>query len=143
MGSMGGPNRSAHGSYQTHSSESNATVTGRMGDSSRTSSSERARGVRHLSYNEMMERKNKGLCFRCGERYSPTHQCAAKSLRVIILADDELQGGETEDGQEVFTLEAEPEKDMAGLECRLMGLMGISSKMLGNCRTMQVEAEVN
>jgi len=34
------------------------------------------RGTHHLPYSELMDRKAKGLCFRCGEWFHPLHQCA-------------------------------------------------------------------
>lgn len=74
------------------------------------SSGERNRGVKHLPYTELMDRKTKGLCFRCGERYTPLHQCA-EVLRLIILGDDEVlnQGGkviamELQEGEEGTTV---------------------------------------
>lgn len=48
--------------------------TARAGELGRFANSEKARGVKHLSYSELMERKNIGLCFRCGERYHPMHK---------------------------------------------------------------------
>lgn len=47
------------------------------GGGDRTSNMVQSKGVRHLSYQELMEMKSKGLCFRCGEKYHPLHQCAA------------------------------------------------------------------
>lgn len=35
----------------------------------------RDRGVRHLSYEEITERRQKGLCFKCGGASHPCHQC--------------------------------------------------------------------
>lgn len=40
-----------------------------------------------------MERKSKGLCFRCGEKYHPMHQCMSRTLRVLVLGDDEVEEG--------------------------------------------------
>lgn len=44
---------------------------------------------RSYFYQEFLKRKEKGLCFRCGQNYSPMHKCPSKSLRVTILAEDE------------------------------------------------------
>jgi hypothetical protein len=52
-------------------------------------SEHRDRGFTHLSYNELMERKKLGLCFKCKGPYSKTHQCPEKHLRVLIMDDDE------------------------------------------------------
>ena len=40
----------------------------------------RDREFTHLSYNELMDRKKKGLCFKCKGPFGPTHQCPDKHL---------------------------------------------------------------
>lgn len=46
------------------------------------------RGVKHLSYSELLKRKEEGRCFRCGEAYNPLHRCLEGSLRIMLLEDD-------------------------------------------------------
>ncbi|MCI26897.1 hypothetical protein A2U01_0048095, partial [Trifolium medium] len=46
--------------------------------SDRRRSGPRDRGFTHLSYNELLERKQKGLCFKCGGPFHPMHQCPDK-----------------------------------------------------------------
>ncbi|KAD6454987.1 hypothetical protein E3N88_09693 [Mikania micrantha] len=48
------------------------------------------RGVRSLSRTEWGERRKKGLCYKCGQPFSPTHKCPEGQLRVLLLGDDEL-----------------------------------------------------
>ncbi|MCI43979.1 hypothetical protein A2U01_0065218, partial [Trifolium medium] len=46
---------------------------------SRASSDRRnTRGICHLPASEVNERRAKGFCFRCNERWDPLHQCASK-----------------------------------------------------------------
>ncbi|KAJ0680888.1 hypothetical protein HanPI659440_Chr16g0629461 [Helianthus annuus] len=47
------------------------------------------RGIRSISRAEWEDRKKKGLCFKCGQVYSPSHKCSAGSLLVLLLGDDE------------------------------------------------------
>ncbi|GAU31427.1 hypothetical protein TSUD_221980 [Trifolium subterraneum] len=47
----------------------------------------RDQGFTHFSYQELMERKQKGLCFKCGGAFHPMHQCPDKQLRVLIMED--------------------------------------------------------
>ncbi|MCI09995.1 RNA-directed DNA polymerase (Reverse transcriptase), partial [Trifolium medium] len=54
----------------------------------------RDRGFTHLSYNELLERKQKGLCFKCGGPFHPMHQCPDKQLRVLVMEDEEGEEGE-------------------------------------------------
>ena len=42
------------------------------------------RGTRNLSYQELMERRAKGLCFECGQNYSSMHQCLEKDLKLLV-----------------------------------------------------------
>ncbi|XP_035835907.1 uncharacterized protein LOC118484116 [Helianthus annuus] len=51
-------------------------------------SSTRDRGVRSLSRTEWEDRRKKGLCFRCGQQYGPTHKCPEGKLCVLLLGDD-------------------------------------------------------
>lgn len=108
----------AHASHAFASSSRN--------DLGKFSQSERARRVCHLSYLELMNRKAQGLCFRCGEQYHPLHQCAARSMRLLILSDDDSADAVKEEGEMAFLgIEQGTEND--GLKCRVIGLMGISS----------------
>ncbi|KAM0042733.1 putative nucleotidyltransferase, Ribonuclease H [Helianthus debilis subsp. tardiflorus] len=47
------------------------------------------RGMRSLSRTEWEDRRKKGLCFRCGQQYGPTHRCPEAKLRVLLLGEDE------------------------------------------------------
>ncbi|KAJ0436145.1 hypothetical protein HanIR_Chr17g0901181 [Helianthus annuus] len=52
----------------------------------------RDRAVRSLSRTEWEERRKKGLCYKCGQLYGPTHKCPEGKLRVLLLGDDESKG---------------------------------------------------
>ncbi|WVZ09004.1 hypothetical protein V8G54_022350 [Vigna mungo] len=47
------------------------------------------RGVRALPYPKYIKRREEGRCFHCGDPYRPGHRCAERSLRVMILAEDD------------------------------------------------------
>ncbi|XP_052728288.1 uncharacterized protein LOC108338275 [Vigna angularis] len=57
----------------------------------------RGRSSRNLPYPEFLKRREEGRCFRCGGPFSPGHQCPEKSLRAVILAEDEEEDVEGED----------------------------------------------
>lgn len=137
MGSINsGPiqNTTSIGSSTNPSASSNAVAgSARGGELSRVSNMEKARGVKHLLYNELMERKSRGLCFRCGEQYHPLHQCVARSLWVLILGDDEAPETMVGEEQEGATMEIEQGNENKGLQCRLIGLMGFSFEELDFC----------
>jgi len=84
----------------------------------RTPTTNRNRGKKHLPYSELMNRKAQGLCFRCGEKYHPLHQCAERQLRLVVLANDETINEE----REVIAIELREEEADRTLECGFMGL---------------------
>nr|ABN08405.1 Peptidase aspartic, active site [Medicago truncatula] len=61
----------------------------------------RDKNVRSLSSQEIADRRQKGLCFKCGGPYHPRHQCPDKNLSVMVLEDD------SEDENEVRVLNDE------------------------------------
>lgn len=76
------------------------------------------RGLKHIPYAELLERKAKGLCFRCGEKYNPLHRCANTQLRLLVVGDDET----ITDGGEVAAAEEDDDPNENPLECQTMGL---------------------
>lgn len=102
---------------------------------------EKARRVKHLSYNELLERKSRGLCFCCGERYH--HQCAVRTLRVLILRDDKVPNNNEGDERGVAAMELEQGNESTGMECNLIELMGFSSEEADSCKTLHMEAFIN
>ncbi|XP_027936242.1 uncharacterized protein LOC114191269 [Vigna unguiculata] len=104
-------------SSSPHESRS-VTPQGSRVSADRTPTTDRNRGTKHLPYSELMNRKAQGLCFRCGEKYHPLHQCAERQLRLVVLADDETINEEGE----VIAIELREEEVDRTLECGSMGL---------------------
>lgn len=75
----------------------------------------RDRSFTHLSYNELMERKQKGLCFKCGGPFHPMHQCPDKQLRVLVLEEDE----EGEPEGKLLAVEVDDEEEGDGEMCMM------------------------
>ncbi|GJU72446.1 ankyrin repeat-containing protein [Tanacetum coccineum] len=42
---------------------------------------------RRMTESELEERRARGLCFRCEEKFKPGHRCAPRTLQVMILDD--------------------------------------------------------
>lgn len=89
-----------------------------------------------------MDRISRGLCFSCGERYHPLHQCATKSLRLLILGDGE-DCGEVAEDKEMAAMEVEQGTEGEGMEIRIIGLLGLSMEKIQNCKTLRFEATIN
>ncbi|KZV31629.1 peroxidase 64 [Dorcoceras hygrometricum] len=81
---------------------------------------------RIVSQQEYQRRKEKGLCFRCGEAYSPLHKCAFKLIQVAIieeeLGEDTLTEEHTAEGIEV----EDDDKEYGTLELPLFSISGVS-----------------
>ena len=62
----------------------------------------RDKGFRQLSDEEYKEKRLKGLCFKCDERYAPEHVCKNKHFRFLIIEDEPniVQDGEWQDALE-------------------------------------------
>ncbi|KAI5387146.1 hypothetical protein KIW84_073340 [Lathyrus oleraceus] len=64
----------------------------------------RDRGFSHLTYAEILDRKQKGICFKCAGSFHPMHKCPDKHLRVLIVEDVEEEFEENK----IMAVEADP-----------------------------------
>ncbi|KAG6472115.1 hypothetical protein ZIOFF_069572 [Zingiber officinale] len=72
----------------------------------------------------------RGLCFKCGEKFHPLHQCAEKQLKLLVLEEDERLNS---DG-EIMGPEAENSEDEEDL--------GMNSEFTNNNRAMKLEGKL-
>ncbi|XP_073035244.1 uncharacterized protein [Primulina eburnea] len=98
-------------------------------------SHQKNRDGKMVTHQEFLHRREKGLCFKCGEPYHPMHRCANKSLRVTILAEEEGEDAEweqveLEERKEEVTREMgeaeEPNVEYNTLELPLYSVNGIN-----------------
>lgn len=84
----------------------------------RRQSGQREKGIQHLTSQEIADRKQKGLCFRCnGNCHHPRHQCPDRQLRIMVTKEDE-----DEEAYEMeITYETQEEEDVLSI----MSLSGI------------------
>ncbi|XP_017431852.2 uncharacterized protein LOC108339224 [Vigna angularis] len=85
------------------------------------------RGIQTLPYQEYMKRREEGCCFHCGGPYSPGHRCAERSMRVMILAEED------EDEEAEASVEVEQ---------KAMELSGLSAGGLSQSNTMKLQGWV-
>lgn len=83
-------------SWQAPSSRSMASQTGGKYNSAGQSNSSPSSAsinqscgmsLKQITHQECMNRRAKGLCYKCEEPYSPLHKCADKHLHVAIVED--------------------------------------------------------
>ncbi|PNY15662.1 retrotransposon-related protein [Trifolium pratense] len=129
------PNPKTGSNSSNANSSSSLATTGRKMDSEVRSNS--WKGVRSVSNDEVVERRAKGLCFKCGGRWHPTqHKCPEKALRVLILGDGETINEEGE----IVVMEGEVSEgeEEVEVECKSMGVLG----SMGGQSTMKVEGRI-
>lgn len=76
--------------------------------------------VRRLTDAKIAKKRSLGLCYRCDEKYSPTHRCKNRQLQVMIL-----QPCEGEDYDELYVA-AEKEEDTQVLELSMNSVVGLT-----------------
>jgi hypothetical protein len=99
----------------------------------------RDRGFSHLSYNELMERKRKGQCFKCKGPYHQNHQCPEKHLRVLIT-DDEGDGGEE---NRLLAVEVEEEDEEIGGEMSLMSFHQLGQSKQNKPQSIRLKGTIH
>lgn len=67
-----------------------------------------ASNVRKISPQELQKRREKGLCFKCGDKFGLGHQRAMKHLNFMLLDEDPDPGGD------IILAELEEEEDKVG-----------------------------
>ncbi|CAA0806270.1 Unknown protein, partial [Striga hermonthica] len=92
------------GRYDTRIPEAQRTQTstGTMISSNRPpdSSQPQVPEVKRLSLEEMRHRREKGLCYKCGESFTPGHQCKRLFL-IDVIEEDEEEAYEDQPTQQV------------------------------------------
>lgn len=59
-------------------------------------SDNRGRSVQNFPYPEFLKHREEGRCFRCGGPFGAGHHCLERSLRVVLLAEDEEENAKVE-----------------------------------------------
>ncbi|XP_020691238.1 uncharacterized protein LOC110105899 [Dendrobium catenatum] len=87
-----------------------------------------------LIENELQEKRAKGVCFRCDEKYMAGHRCKDRSLQVLLVCEDEEdeEGG----GNDPEVEEEKLHLDVA--EVSLNSVVGFTSS-----HTMKVKGEIS
>lgn len=98
--------------------------------------------IRRLSEKELQAKREKGLCYRCDDKWMIGHRCRRKELSVLITQEDEEEEGELSPGsqshEELGDILAEP----TCAEISLKTVMGLTSpktfKLLGSINNQSV-----
>lgn len=82
----------------------------------------------------MQAKKDKGLWFRCDDKYTIGHRCRNKELHVLLVADD-IEGG---DGEEEMKEEKVRRTEFEGVELSMNSVVGLTSP-----KTMKMKDTIN
>ncbi|KAH9650018.1 hypothetical protein KPL70_026202 [Citrus sinensis] len=98
--------------------------------------------IRRLSDSELQKKREKGLCYRCDEKWAPGHRCKKKELTVLLTYDmDEAEHEEAEGSGEV-----DPELETAEInqvvEVSLNSVVGLTTPKTMKLKGIIGEQEV-
>nr|GEV60684.1 hypothetical protein [Tanacetum cinerariifolium] len=114
------------GSYRSGGTTSNFS-----GYKNNTTSSTRT--LLSTASTELADKRSKGLCFKCDQKFGPGHICASRSLQVLLV--DEEEEYEEEDGEELKMATDHAHLDM--VEVTLNSVMGFTPN-----RTMKLRGKI-
>ena len=82
---------------------------------------------------EMQEKCSKGLCFRCDEKFGPSHRCKRRELQVLWMMDEEEIAEDGKNEPEPSFLVSEPmnsNEEALPPSLSLSSLVGLSTPHL-------------
>ncbi|GJZ74597.1 putative mitochondrial protein [Tanacetum coccineum] len=88
---------------------------------------------KRLTEAELADKRSKGLCFKCDQKFGPGHVCVSRSLQVLLV--DEEEEYEEEDGEELKMATDHVHLDM--VEVSLNSVMGFTPN-----RTMKLRGKI-
>ncbi|XP_020229308.1 uncharacterized protein LOC109810295 [Cajanus cajan] len=95
---------------------------------------EKSHGLCQLPYLELLERRSKGLCFRCGDKFHALHQCPEKQLCLLVLDKNETLNAD----EEIVALAMTDSEEEPEPECKSMGLLGMEEGESLHSKTMRM-----
>ena len=91
---------------------------------------------RKLTEAEVAERKAKGLCFRCDEKFHRHHRCPKPELMVMMVQEDG-----TEIDVSNFNLEMEEDEEVEGVEVAEVSASSLAG--ISTSRTIKIVGTIN
>lgn len=108
---------------------------------SATSNLSRMSRTQHLSKSEWEERRKLGLCFGCGQKYTPQHKCASGKLRILLLANGDKVSA---DGEVRLVELDEPDDPPVDGECQSLELCEvITESSSSDLKTLKIMGEIH
>lgn len=103
--------------------------------------------IRRLSENELQHKREKGLCYRCDDKWSVGHRCRRKELSVLLSQEDEDEDEELSTRIQLQEEFKELTADPTHAKISLNTVMGLTSpktfKMLGTINNQKVVVMVD
>ena len=114
-------------------SQDTATWIKSANPSDKTSSTRPTHPYRRLTEAEILEKREKGLCYRCDEKYNSGHICKRKEMQVLLVVGDE----EEEDEAVLDERIVEPLEIREMIEISLQFVVGLTTP-----KTMKIRGKV-
>ncbi|KAL5572824.1 hypothetical protein UlMin_022421 [Ulmus minor] len=86
---------------------------------------------RRLSDFKLQQRRSKGLCYRCDEKFSPGHKCKNRQLQILLVLEDDPKEEEKSPTDELSTIPS-------SIDLSFNSLMGFTS-----AQTLKLQGMLN
>ena len=131
-----GGNTSNFSGYKNNTTSSTRTLlsTATTGNKGGNNTAGRTSQFKRLTEAELADKRSKGLCFKCDQKFGPGHICASRSSLQVLLVDEE-DAYEEEDVEELKTTSEHAHLDM--VEVSLNSVMGFTPY-----RTMKLRGKI-
>lgn len=97
--------------------------------------------MHHLTKSEWEDRRRLGLCFSCGQKYTPQHKCTAGQLRIMLLTEDDEVSN---DGEVRLTELDHSEEPPIDGECHSLELCGVDTDSShSDLKTLKVRGNIS
>ncbi|XP_062118339.1 uncharacterized protein LOC133831953 [Humulus lupulus] len=93
--------------------------------------------MRRLTEAEYLDKKNRGVCFRCDKKFHRGHVCEQKALHVMLVADD-LEGSESQE-----SAPSSPESGDETMQEEQLTMMSLNSLVgISSAHTMKISGTI-
>lgn len=94
--------------------------------------------MRRLTNKELQEKRAKGLCFRCDEKWSMGHRCKKRELSVLLIEEEDEEGTEYSGSEPPMSPPTETHNEVTiHPEVSLNSVIGLS-----NPKTMKLHGKI-
>ncbi|GKB10845.1 hypothetical protein Tco_0844768 [Tanacetum coccineum] len=123
------------GNFYSNRNTGGSVTTRSQGFNKNNDANVKPKPFKRLTDAEFADKRAKGICFRCDEKFRPEHRCHGKTLQVLLVGDED----ETEDE---FDGKSDEHVHLDMVEVSLNSVMGFTSPHTMKIRGILGDEEV-